>query len=913
MDAELKDDKKNDINRTIALKISATNDDLDILKHRHSIVLKYQRMIYNELSCYGHDTIWVNNEEVDVVPQRKELYEQTNKSVPYDTFCKMLKTVHIMMANGNNQFSRSVYSLFLTLPNPSSIIPFTPELYASMDDLLENYTEMSSKDIYTYTKELLKAIKNSFIEMDFYRYNTTELSPPEKFIVMANVCRAYKTWNTWDLMNIAEYQQQIDDIEKDRPEFGKYEPLRDFCLENNITNRFNKKIYLYIMKCLIPAIQEGKSYDDMEHFTFVKTKKKKFSLNKSLYDYLSENTHLHDIPEDAFNWFQKISKHEYTKPRANFPLFKDDDFQRVDYIMGENYVNVKWEVNGPSISSFVTYDGHVYDDGYKLEHLFFKTSTTGTARFRVHTMDRYHNGTFNPSSYLKNATVWFSKDKPGNMVVRFTRTGKEITVCIKEPTIRKYSYGYAVECCYTMKNDFHKSDIAQTVHLYKSALPNNGKETDKNQLRFERLKGQSFNVLGVDYGQTNPFAYSVAEVTIDGNYQKPEISHTGLCEYDAPTRDMYRHFEYQIILGLKFFQLHTPFNDRHDNIEKIKTDMSKLLEETKEYFNNRANSYNQHNSELLSRFMEIESLPDHISTLIEKHNGDLLEVKKDEGWAGRWIHKFITRRFKEIKLSRQMNLENKQLNDFYWLKAIEKFPRLLKSMSYLGTDNNRTPITMDSFNKYFNNVKQNFMKQIASAIVRKALDYDCSVIAIEDLDLPSKDNTMSGKDMSLFTLWSPKMFLDKLVNASMIHNIRVVGVDPKFTSQVHYESGSFGYRNGEVLKYLTEDGIKQTHADINASKNILGRFASRHGDLNRIFVGNLTGWKKKSKEDGEDISSVRVKGKLSKDFGSLAIAKQFFKNEEALRGEPYVYIHKGHYVNKNIIEEEKRLIIDNDE
>jgi IS605 OrfB family transposase len=887
-------ERKVSLNRTVLLKTTMASDDYQKLHDRHKIVLSVQKDLLSEIISYGNDSVYYEDQEIDLTQKREDLYELTNKSITFERFEKLLKVVYKAVILGGSNSPRTLFSLFLSLPSETAICPFDNETNA----LLNRIDEVTS---YADLKDIIKATKKEFVDIGFFRYHNLDLKAGEKFTIMANVCATIKSWIFQDQTCIETYQMEEDQIQEKMPEFQQYLPFMDHCIENNYTKTFNHKVGSHIIDCLLPAIRDNQEPSSLFWRTS-RGKQHRFSLHEGVKKFLKENPYTHDIPRETFEWFNLIQKHKLTKKRANFPFLQDGDFDRVYYKLGKNYSNINWIIEGETIEKNIVYEEKEYTEAIKAEHILLKIRDLGV-QMRLHTKDKYHNGVFNPSPYFKDPIVWQTKDNPNTIIVEFTKHGQRIICAIKEPSLCMKGDEYHMFSPFTVENDYHEHHLDTVRYLLSTALPNkdNGEEHKKDSIeRFEKVKGKTVRVLGIDYGQTFPFAYSVSESVIDGSYSKPTVLKTGLCQGDNTIRDKYHLLLRDIYAGIDYIKYTNQLDSTRINHTEKLNRFSQLLLDMKDYFQNRDNNFQADTNLLYS----IENPVEHLKSLLETHQPQ--DLKLQHGWMGYWAHKYLSLKFKETKILRSQhckrgdNIDQKFNNDFLWLKCIQAMKKLKKSLSYLGTDNDRTPIETKELSRYFKNVQENFMKQMTSQIVKTAKDNNCQFIVLEELDW-GDDNTK--RDNELTALWSPKAFVEKVENASMWFNIRVVTVDPNHTSQVHYETDSFGYRQGETLYYEQDGVIKTTHADINASKNIAGRFLMRHKNRYKVAIGKYSGATVKK----SDKTDRRNTGKLIDDFKTLKNAKGFF-TQEKFKGLYSAYIHKGEYITDDELKQYRKTL-----
>ena len=231
-------------------------------------------------------------------------------------------------------------------------------------------------------------------------------------------------------------------------------------------------------------------------------------------------------------------------------------------------------------------------------------------------------------------------------------------------------------------------------------------------------------------------------------------------------------------------------------------------------------------------------------------------------------------------------VETKCAYDLTYLEAIDRMKRLRRCMSTLGLPPVKKfgeGIETVELNRKLQNVRSNFLKQMASRLVAVAVKHDCRVIVLEALE--GYDKAMNSKSENrLVALWSPKSMRAAIENAAGWHGIYVTDVNEEHTSQIHFESGEFGYRptqddaitarkqgvtlSSANLYYEDGDEIKTVDADINASANIARRAVRHHTDMRKVHRNTLErlAGVRAAKSEGDE--SKRVQGLLAYHYGT---------------------------------------------
>jgi IS605 OrfB family transposase len=248
-----------------------------------------------------------------------------------------------------------------------------------------------------------------------------------------------------------------------------------------------------------------------------------------------------------------------------------------------------------------------------------------------------------------------------------------------------------------------------------------------------------------------------------------------------------------------------------------------------------------------------------------------------------------------IRHARKMHLESKDVaskidSEFMWLEIIERMKRACRSLSMLGTAvGDATPVLLTELSNYYNEVKDNFRKNLAAMIVKKAVQHKCNVIVLEELEKNSIATSLNpSRKNALTALWSAKAIMDSIKNVADWFGIQIVEVSESQTSRVHYETQTYGHRDGDTLYYVEGGQLNEVHADENAAKNIALKAVSRHTSTTQVNLAALR------KRTSEDEGGKRTKGLLSYHFKTLDAAKKSFSGF----GDDveYIYLNAGKWI-----------------
>ena len=119
----------------------------------------------------------------------------------------------------------------------------------------------------------------------------------------------------------------------------------------------------------------------------------------------------------------------------------------------------------------------------------------------------------------------------------------------------------------------------------------------------------------------------------------------------------------------------------------------------------------------------------------------------------------------------------------YSIKKLNDKDFTLKNKGYSSESKQR---------KYISD-KRNFETlQIVKNIVNKSIYYKCQIISIEDLNIKSSDKELGKKFNKLVNnLWCRNVFVNNLTKRCNIHNIKLLKVNPEYSSFI----GNFLYRS----------------------------------------------------------------------------------------------------------------------
>lgn len=907
-------------NKVVVLKITPTTEaTASKFDKSFNQTFKATQQLFNEIVCWGNDSVFTKDSIVkdtngdvtfvanDLTAARKALYDFTDKSVTYEQFEKMLKVMYLALTNASQ--SRGMVAPIIGNSRSDDVIIVAD--WGIIDALSAKWNNDSAK-----TSNIVGKIANSLKVMGFRNrspYNI-ELSPGERYTVISNIHRMLTSWIKCDSIRTATFKEEEAEIEKayseiDSTYLSSVKGFLNVCTSKNIVKHFDPRVHAYLRDCIIPSLTAGK--DVTEHFFIGKDNEKiAFSLHDDFIKHLKETPILWNgetpIILEKIHILEMLISHENHHPNAFYPFIGENDKHRFQYLFGDNYTNYDFDANGESledtkvsVTSFKETITHEFTKGLKVSNLFLTYARSKEDKevlsFRIHTKDKYDGGVFNPNTYFKDLSVWTTNNSKCINLFQFFRKGQTVRALIKEPSIVLIDGYYAVRLNMVVVTN-NDAEINDTLKWFLStALPatESGRsamsDTPKNIERLDILKGKTFNFLGIDLGQRTPFSWAVGESTINGLVNDLKIIKTG--EYEVTNNDAYWNLLNDMKSFSKIIGITKGLAKGNEGSFKS-VFIQNLITNAKNYF--KSNSVG--NAAKQATYAKFINDTTHYNTLKSLYAtcGDLETLKKNPNFIGSIILKYITLRFGELKNARKFHLlentvDTKLNQEFKWLKIVENMKRILRSISYLGADNNRTPIKLDELTDYFNGCKDNFLKVIASAIVDVAVDNKCQVIVMEALNKNATRSSLNKRNENfLHSLWSPARVQGAIENAANWYGIVVAEVSESQTSQVCFENKMYGYRDGTKLYYMENGEIKETHADMNAAKNIIFKCVTRHASTTQVSINSIT---------DKDDEGKRMKGFLTHKFGTIKAASEFFKKN--FPDVDFVYLNDGKWISKD--------------
>jgi hypothetical protein len=880
------------------------------------------RDLFNEIVHWGNNTILVkdglNNKEIDCQKERRRLYEKhTDRSISFDNFelCLQFLYDNLLSEKGGRAVVAPIFGTVRNINKIDPIIDFS--VFSQLNGLDKPEKKQLRNKLFKSVSATLKKI--GFL--DRFPFQNDVVSAV-RYSIISNI--NYKSWQNRDTNTKTSYEKEEQEIiehynEIDDSYVGELKNFFDYCLSENIIHHFDNRARSYMKDCLLPSLKKGEKECPKGFRLNGKGNKCRYSLDEKFYNYLQKNPILWEGEEIIAEkyWFilELIMIHKKHLPRARFPLVKEKDIHRFKFDLGNNYTDYE----------LISKGGTGLEDVSKIipvNQSWVETTFTGGVETRQPTIkigknvfdiyiSKRQGKSTHPNPYFKKFKFWhkckknekgkLEHDKSINLICFERKSGNEFYALVREPSLIFKNDNFFIRLNFTiLDRNVEVHDYSDLAELMNSSLPSCKEkqkytESAKNIVILEKFSGKSFNMMGVDLGMAAPFAYSVANVKINGSkdtLKKNSVRFLDWGTYESQENEDYRNLlSDQVSFGRvvaisKSFSLHN--EDGLDFSED--TGIQLLIENAKKYFTKHDVLTSKDKKCLFSK-----NPSKILKDFIKYHKNNLEIVKKSKGSLIKVLFRYLDLCFNNIKDQRKRSFEIQGYktidgSEYTWLRCIERMKRCCRSMSYLGLSNDRKVIETSSLNDYYNNCKDNFLKTICSSIAEKANENNCVIVFVERLEGQSSYQTK--KENFLSALWSPAKIKKQLKNALSWYNIELVDVNENCTSQRECDSKKFGYRNGRTL-YWEEDGeIYEIDADINAAKNILVNGATRHYDLYQINVSNF----------GRNKIGVRMGGALTVRFGTIENAQVFFEEKKKTLDKSeksdYFYLHSDKWISQ---------------
>lgn len=919
------------LNKVVNMKITPVLESRLTLDDAFDRCVQVTAFLFNEVVCWGLDTVSVKTKpktytEIDLVAKRRELYDNTDRSVTFGEFSAMLKALYAVMADHKAGGSRTATALVLGQSRETDVIT----------DMGEVHALLSGSVLPAQAPTIRRKIANTLTAMGFRsRLPAVQLSAGERYSVMANVCRMLETWRVCDARTRTEYAAESAEIQRRMAAVpddmrAALQGLFDLCVSDNIVHHFDRRVVYYTEDCLVPALQSGVAPD--KHFFYDRIgkarskSKRSYTLDMRYFEYLRACPVLWQGPTarvvEQLDMLELIMDHSKHTPVAAYPMMSPSEHgYRYQHMLGSNYNDYALNATGTDVGDRTAFDSSPtvsrhcdFTGGKDVDKLYldvFRGRGVTPITAMVHTIDKRHNGSVNPSPYFDGLKLWHIKPKGSTHLFEFIRRGKTVEAFVKEPSIVRRNGCYELRINMVAGIEGDSTQNMDAKNFFATALPEHNKETAKNAERFARLAGRTVRVLGVDLGLSVPFAWAVAETTISGfTGNAASIVATG-CKLEAQNAgydDLLRHF----FATRKVFGITRSMASGFDPADDWNTSsaIAEVIAAAKAEIAARLPTISSPTK--VAAYTTFLAATDHYSelyALFEAHNGNLEAMKKDVRFIGGILFKYLSWRFGALKEARRMrftapvNAATMWDREFKWLSIIKEMGSATRRLSYFGSGNNRDAIKTDVLNDYHTGCKDNYLKQLAAAIVGVAVRENCGIIALEDLGMSAAQLSLNrSSENFLFSLWSPKRIFDTIVNAASWYGVEVITVSEAMTSQVCYDTRRIGYRHGRDLYYVDASGnVVTRHADENAAANVALRAISRHADLAQVYIPALfnspdaVGFTDgahhatapragdENRETKTSTLGVRMRGFLRAEFGGVAAAQARFNGIKGLK------------------------------
>jgi len=443
---------------------------------------------------------------------------------------------------------------------------------------------------------------------------------------------------------------------------------------------------------------------------------------------------------------------------------------------------------------------------------------------------------------------------------------------IKEPKMKMYNgklYMY-----FPMSNEFEEDRDSFALLTYFSRSSNSKSQIDEAS---NILQNRKIRVCGVDLGINPTFALSVLE------YSDNKITDTNI--------------------GMKHEGSYNNFSEIRKQINDV-TDMISYL---KSKYDNCEKDYSS-------------KIDDHIKSRLNEEISnfcDLVSYKRNKNTIIRKEIKNVEKEINKIKNCRRHTLKKDLTENFGWVSALNEFISLKHSFNDMGesfdSKTNPSYSYFEKWKRYIDNIKDDSVKTVSREILNFCIENSVDFIALEDLQTfaPSDDRTKSHNKLT--QLWCFGKLKKCLEDIASMYGIHVYSsTDPRNTSDTHFESKNFGYRdesNKHNLWVNVDGEYTVVDSDINASKNIANRFLTHHKDLKQLpMIGDGTLFKIDS--SSKRNKSFAVKLNIHKNVYEL-IDGEFVKSNKKPNGtsrKQTAYIHGDMFID-SISHKNKKMFL----
>ena len=594
------------------------------------------------------------------------------------------------------------------------------------------------------------------------------------------------------------------------------------------------------------------------------------------------------LNEDCLNYFLVKEKLMFKKEFVSFTPISLCKSQ-VRPLFGNNVI--KFNIS-TSIDNFVYLDFMVSKT---------KDKTSEKMSLKCSYRKYYENGKMRKSCYLDGLTIQPNGD--GKYICKYSINGKhdqeaKLNECCLRLKIRNHRYfnklinntltpsdgplkasyfDFYIDLSLGITeepiNDLTSSEVFGKSSLrsfYSSALPVKlelGNQTSLDNTKFECPVKKPHNVIGIDLGQRNPFAYCV--LTNDGKL----VSNGHMVGSSSENYKKYIEFGNDCE---KVKQL------IHDTRNFLCSDDDEAID--RENFNESVKLIN--NNLTYENYIEYLKANRHLYNTNPSENR-IHKLRNEANWIVNKCLWNITKRFKILNKDRYNN--NDWCQSLYWIDAIYRYIDIQKKFHNFGSYYDHAlkqkinGTTKGFCSKYWdkiNNINNDSFKKVVNALLPIIKQHKISVVMLEELKSMYGDKLKNSRDNRLYNLWPVgelKKFLEGVLKP---YNIAVINVDEKNTSQI--VNGNWAFRDKNILT----DGKVVVHADEQAARNIAERGLTNHGNLFSLYmvnpIDNLwttnSAWSKKE-------NSKRERGFLTKLYGNASVVFVKDDNNELVKSD----------------------------
>ncbi len=441
---------------------------------------------------------------------------------------------------------------------------------------------------------------------------------------------------------------------------------------------------------------------------------------------------------------------------------------------------------------------------------------------------------------------------------------------------------------------------------YSSAWPETknlgGQKTVKTKTACPIKKAH--NIMGIDLGQRNPFAYCVKN-------QAGEVLESGHLE--GSTNDTYK--------------MYVRFGDECSMVTGFIKDTRKYLYGVEDAITQESFAKVKGVVGFDLSYAQYLAYLDQKKTLVNKDDQKktTIHLLRQEGqdWIGRDCLWYLRKQYGKINLSRMTDADWKQT--LYWVDALYRFVDANKAFFNFGSyydmaTKTRVHGTGKNFcSNYWdqiNNLNDDMLKKFAFALLPVVKKHGVSVLVVEKLDSMLGDSSRIAQENRNYNLWPVGQLKTFLESRLTPFNVAFIEVDERNTSQVC--DGEWVYRNANDVYYFKNGKLNTVHADENAASNIVDRALSKHTNLFSLHMVNpaedyyvptsiwnpkeeggkrvrgfLTKWYKNS-----DTVFVKKDGKLVKSKMSVKDLKKLVGKNKVERGSFWYRVNQTEWVDE---------------